>query len=113
MGLTSAFLGILGLVPTMELPLETYTAMETACGGLTRAVSIAAAAYVLPRFGNGGAQPSGRQHSGGQEEAVAHQVAHVAEQSAAEGPGVEAVVTAEQGLEGADNLPNGQVAVAR
>jgi MFS family permease len=166
MALTSAFLGFLGLVPTVELLFVAYTAMGTACGvlnacfgaiailripdsgrgqamaiigGLTRAVSIAAlalggllgallpvrlsflvtgaggilvalavAAYVLPRFGN-----EGRQHSGGQQKAVADQVPHVAEQSAAEGPGVEAVVPAEQGLEGADNLPDGQVAVAR
>lgn len=85
--------------------------LVTGAGGFL--VALAVAAYVLPRFGSGGRQPSSGQHSGGQQEAVPDQVPNVAEQSAAEGPGVEAVVPAEQGLEGADNLPDGQVAVAR
>lgn len=171
MALTSAFLGVMALVPTVELLFVAYTAMGTACGvlnacfgaiailripdsgrgqamaiigGLTRAVSIAAlalggllgallpvrlsflvtgaggvlvalavAAYVLPRFGNEGARPSRRQHSGRQQEAVADQVPHVAEQPAAERPGVETVVAAQERLEGADDLPDGQIAVAR
>ncbi len=178
MVLTSAFLGIMALVPTVELLFVAYTAMGAACGvlnacfgaiailripesgrgqamaiigGLTRAVSIAAlalggllgallpvrlsflatgaggvlvalavAAYVLPRFGTEGAvpalhsggQPAG-QRSGGQQETVADQVADLAEQPAAEGSGIEPLIAAQERLEGSDDLPDGQIAVAR
>ena len=212
MALTSAFLGIMALVPSVELLFVAYTAMGAACGvlnacfgaiailripesgrgqamailgGLTRAVSIGAlalggllgallpirvsflvtgwwvvvalavAAYVLPRFGSEGAagpaatpgrrrtpprqpavqfrQPAvqnsaagpgqaapaapaasaGGGASGGQQEAVPDQVPHLGEQSAVEGPAVEVLAPAQQRLQGADDLPDGQVAVAR
>lgn len=177
MTLTSAFLAMMALVPTVELLFVAYTAMGAACGvlnacfgaiailripesgrgqamaiigGLTRAVSIAAlalgglmgalvpvrlsflitgtagvlvalaaAAYVLPRFGQEGAVPgterpvSGVPASGGQEETVADQVPHFGEEAAAEGLGVEAFVAAQERFEGADDLPGGEVAVAR
>lgn len=172
MALTSAFLGMMALVPSVELLFVAYTAMGTACGvlnacfgaiailripesgrgqamaiigGMTRAVSIAAlalggllgallpirisfllagvcgvlvalacAAYVLPRFGSEGAAgltvpPA----SGGQQEAVAHQVPHLGEEPGTESPGVPAFAAAQQRLEGTDDLPGGQVAVAR
>jgi MFS family permease len=192
MVLTSAFLGLMALVPTVEMLFVAYTAMGVACGvlnacfgaiailripesgrgqamaiigGLTRAVSIAAlalgallgallpvrlsflitgaggvlvalavAAYVLPRFGTEGAAgqvlaagraagraPSrapgargpGGQSSGRQQEAVADQIRHLGEEAAPESLGVEPLVAAQQRLEGADDLPDGQVAVAR
>ena len=179
MTLTSAFLGIMGMVPNVGLLFVAYTAMGTACGvlnacfgaiailripeggrgqamaivgGMTRAVSIAAlalggllgavmpvrvsflltgatgvlvalalAAYVLPRFGREDsgvtvAAGSGRRRrrlSGGQEEAVADQVFDVSEEPGAELCAVKTLVAAQQRLEGADDLPDGQVAVAR
>jgi MFS family permease len=186
MALTSAFLGIMAMVPSVGLLFVAYTAMGAACGvlnacfgaiailripesgrgqamaiigGMTRAVSIGALAlggllgallpirvsflvagvggvlvalavtvYVLPRYGSDGtavpadddgdtaaapaasAPPAG---SGGQQEAVADQVAHLGEETAAEGLPVPALSPAQQRLEGADDLPGGQVAVAR
>ena len=184
MALTSAFLGIMALVPSVELLFVAYTAMGAACGvlnacfgaiailripeggrgqamailgGLTRAVSIGAlalggllgalfpirlsflvtgvggvlvalavTAYVLPRFGGEGATgpavpaaqapapgPVPPAASGGEQEAVADQVPHLGEEPAAEGPAVPVLASTQQRLEGADDLPNGQVAVAR
>ena len=173
MTLTSAFLGIMGMVPSVELLFVAYTAMGTACGvlnacfgaiailripergrgqamaivgGLTRAVSIAAlalggllgavmpvrvsflltgaagvlvalavAAYVLPRFGreDSGGIVSTAAGSGRQQEAVEDQVFHVGQEPSAEPRAVEPLVAAQQRLEGADDLPDGQVAVAR
>jgi MFS family permease len=178
MALTSAFLGLMALVPTVELLFVAYTALGLACGvlnacfgaiailripesgrgqamaiigGLTRAVSIAALAlgallgavlpvrlsflltgaagvfvalavmaHVLPRFGQetaavpaAGTGATGGQPSGGQQKAVADQVPHVGEETAAEGLGVEPLVTAQQRLEGANDLTDGQVPVAR
>ena len=210
MALTSAFLGIMALVPSVELLFVAYTAMGAACGvlnacfgaiailripesgrgqamailgGLTRAVSIGAlalggllgallpirmsflatgaagvlvalavAAYVLPRFGSegaagpaadagpeaeagpaadtapsaGGAVPAagpaaaaapaasaGGGASGRQQEAVADQVRHLGEETGAEGLAVPVLAPAQQRLQGADDLPDGQVAVAR
>ena len=184
MALTSAFLGIMSLVPGLEQLLVAYTAMGAACGalnacfgaiaimripeggrgqamaiigGMTRAVSIGALAlggllgallpirmsflvaglggvlaalavtvYVLPRYGSEGA--TGRTGpaahapapgsvppaaSGREQEAVADQVPHLGEEPAAEGPAVPVLASTQQRLEGADDLPNGQVAVAR
>ncbi len=183
MTLTSAFLGIMGLVPTVGLLFVAYTAMGAACGalnacfgaiailripehgrgqamaiigGMTRAVSIAAlaiggllgallpirlsflatgaggvlvalavAAYVLPRFGREGAplpvpsQPPAPSAvpapsaSGGEQESVTHQVTHLVEEPLAKGPGVVSLVAAQQGVKGADDLPDGELAVAR
>ncbi len=174
MAVTSAFLGIMALVPSVELLLVAYTAMGAACGmlnacfgaiailripesgrgqamailgGLTRAVAIGAlalggllgallpvrmtfliagtggvlaalalAAYVLPRFGNEGAadvRASDGEASDREQEAVADQVRHLREEPAAESLGVEPFVAAQQRLEGADDLPDGQVTVAR
>ena len=173
MALTSAFLGIMSLVPNMELLFVAYTAMGAACGvlnacfgaiaimripesgrgqamaiigGMTRAVTVGAlalggllgatlpirvsflaagvggvlaalavTAYVLPRYGSEGAAAAlgGSAASGGQQEAVADQVPHLGEEPGAEGPGVPVLAPAQQRLEGADDLPDGQVAVAR
>jgi len=187
MALTSAFLGIMALVPTVELLFVAYTAMGAACGvlnacfgaiailripesgrgqamaiigGMTRAVSIGAlalggllgallpirvsflvaglggvlvalavTAYVLPRYGSdGAAEPAAGVDggaataaagaaalavSGGQQEAVADQVSHLGEQAGAEGLAVPVLAPAQQRLQGADDLPDGQVAVAR
>ena len=183
MALTSAFLGIMALVPSVELLFVAYTAMGAACGvlnacfgaiailripesgrgqamaiigGMTRAVSIGALAlggllgallpirmsflvagvagvlvalavtvYVLPRHGSDGAAvPAGGgataaagsaplATSGGQQEAVADQVAHLAEEAGAEGFPVPVLAPAQERLEGADDLTDGQVAVAR
>ena len=180
MVLTSAFLGVMALVPTVELLFVAYTAMGTACGalnacfgaiailripesgrgqamaiigGMTRAVSIAAlaiggllgallpirlsflitgaggvlvalavTAYVLPRFGREdaaapasvpSAAPAAVPVSGGEQEAVAHQIGHLVEEPPAERPAVVALVPAQQGLQGADDLPDGELAVAR
>jgi MFS family permease len=179
MALTSAFLGVMSLVPNMEVLFVAYTAMGASCGmlnacfgaiaimripesgrgqamaiigGLTRAVAIGAlalggllgallpirmsflvagaggvlaalavTAYVLPRYGSedaagpsvpaAGTAPAAA--SGGQQEAVADQVSHVGEEAGAETPGVPAVAPAQQRLKGADDLPDGEVAVAR
>ncbi len=177
MALASAFLGIMALVPGVELLFVAYTAMGAACGvlnacfgaiailripeggrgqamailgGLTRAVSIGAlalggllgallpirlsflitgvggvlvalavTAYVLPRFGGEGATgpavPGALAPAvlGREQEAVADQVPHLREEPAAEGPAVPVLASTQQRLEGADDLPNGQVAVAR
>lgn len=197
MALTSAFLGIMSLVPNMELLFVAYTAMGASCGvlnacfgaiaimripergrgqamaiigGMTRAVSIGAlalggllgallpirvsflvagvggvlaalavTAYVLPRYGSeGAASPTvpasgaafaagsaapatlgataasgAAATSGGQQEAVADQVPHLGEQTGAESRPVPVLAPAQQGLEGTDDLPDGQVAVAR
>lgn len=179
MALTSAFLGIMSLVPNMEVLFVAYTAMGASCGmlnacfgaiaimripesgrgqamaiigGLTRAVAIGAlalggllgallpirvsflvagaggvlaalavTAYVLPRYGSEGAAGSSAPAagtapaaaSGGQQEAVADQVPHVGEKAGAEASRVPAVAPAQQRLKGSDDLPDGEVAVAR
>ncbi|MET4137275.1 MFS family permease [Pseudarthrobacter sp. PvP090] len=200
MALTSAFLGIMSLVPNMELLFVAYTAMGASCGvlnacfgaiaimripesgrgqamaiigGMTRAVSIGAlalggllgallpirvsflvagvggvlaalavTAYVLPRYGREGtagpalpaaalpaaafpaaagsaagaaaaAALGGPAASGGQQETVADQVPDLGEEAGAEGPGVPVLAAAQERFEGADDLPDGQVAVAR
>lgn len=179
MALTSAFLGIMSLVPNMELLFIAYTAMGASCGmlnacfgaiaimripesgrgqamaiigGMTRAVAIGAlalggllgallpirvsflvagvggvlaalavTAYVLPRYGSEGAASPAvpaagtapAVASGGQQEAVADQVPHLGEDAGAEGPGVPVLAPAQERLKGADDLPDGQVAVAR
>jgi predicted MFS family arabinose efflux permease len=179
MALTSAFLGVMSLVPNMEVLFVAYTAMGASCGmlnacfgaiaimripesgrgqamaiigGLTRAVAIGAlalggllgallpirvsflvagaggvlaalavTAYVLPRYGSedaagpsvpaAGTAPAAA--SGGPLEAVEDQVSHVGEEAGAEGPGVPVLAPAQERLKGADDLPDGQVAVAR
>lgn len=182
MALTSAFLAVMGLVPTVGLLFAAYAAMGTACGalnacfgaiailripesgrgqamaiigGMTRAVSIAAlaiggllgallpvrlsflitgaggvlvalavAAYVLPRFGRAGAAPVAvpaplpapvppSSASGGEQEAVAHQVGHLVEEPLPERRAVVSLVAAQQGVKGTDDLPDGELAVAR
>jgi MFS family permease len=97
-------------------------------GAVGALVALALTAYVLPRFGQedsgvgatatparaGGAAASGAAAvSGGQQESVAHQVLHVGEETGAEFRAVKALIAAQQRLEGADDLPDGQVAVAR
>lgn len=98
------------------------------------AVALALAAYVLPRFGGKGAAPgalpdgaaggapsgaapgaapSGLEPLQGKQETVADQVRHFGEQARPEGIAVESLVAAQQGLKGADDLPGGEVAVAR
>jgi hypothetical protein len=84
-------------------------------GAASVLVALALAAYVLPRFGreDTGAGAAAALGSGGQQEAVADQVPHFGQQAGAELGAVEPLVAAQQGLEGADDLPDGQVAVAR
>ncbi len=89
-------------------------------------VALALTAYVLPRFGredSGDASAAdaaakvaagaATAASGGQQESVANKVLHVGEESGAELGAVKALVAAQERLEGADDLPDGQVAVAR
>ena len=88
-------------------------------------VALAVTIYVLPRHGSDGAAvPAGGAPtaaagsaplagSGGQQEAVADQVAHLGEETGAEGLPVPVLTTTQERLEGADDLPDGQVAVAR
>ena len=171
MVLTSAFLAVMALVPTVALLFVAYTAMGTACGalnacfgaiailripedgrgqavaiigGMTRAVSIAAlaiggllgallpvrlsflctglggvlvalavTAYVLPRFGRDGAPSPVSPVSGREQEAVPHEVADVIEKPLAERPAVVALKPAQQSVQGPDDLPDGELAVAR
>ncbi|SFT49523.1 Predicted arabinose efflux permease, MFS family [Arthrobacter sp. ov118] len=84
-------------------------------GAASVLVALALAAYVLPRFGreDTGAGAAAALGSGGQQEAVADQVPHFGQQAGAELGAVKPLVAAQQGLEGADDLPDGQVAVAR
>jgi MFS family permease len=104
-------------------------------GAVGALVALALTAYVLPRFGredssvtaegpDGAAKPvaapaagaaaaAGAVVSGGQQEAVAYQVSHLVEQTGAELRTVKPLVAAQQRLEGADDLPDGEVAVAR
>lgn len=81
------------------------------------AVALTLAAYVLPRFGRKGAAPyaapSGLEPLRGKQESVTDQVRHFGEQARPEGVAVESLVPAQQGLQGADDLPGGEVAVAR
>jgi MFS family permease len=117
--------GLLGAV----VPVRVSFVFTGAAGAL---VALALTAYVLPRFGRedagvpaeGAAPPvaapaagvlaaAGTVGSGGQQEAVAHQVAHLVEQTGAERRSLEPLVAAQQRLEGADDLPDGEVAVAR
>lgn len=102
--------GLLGAL----LPIRVSFLVAGAAGVVA---ALAVAAYVLPRYGGGGAGPAaapGRQHeSGRQQEPVADQIAHLGEEPAAEGPAVPVRTPAQQRLEGADDLPDGQVAVTR
>ena len=188
MALTSAFLGIMALVPSVELLFVAYTAMGAACGvlnacfgaiailripesgrgqamaiigGMTRAVSIGAlalggllgallpvrvsflvtgaagvlvalavTAYVLPRSAGRIRRPTPaatarrpRRHAGRGAAARCRQAGSrkpsrtrfptSSSRPARNLRAVKPVVAAQQRLEGADDLPDGQVAVAR
>jgi MFS family permease len=84
-------------------------------GAASVLVALALTAYVLPRFGreDPGAGAAAALGSAGQQEAVADQVPHFGQQAGAELGAVKPLVAAQQRLEGADDLPDGQVAVAR
>ena len=82
-------------------------------GAASVLVALALTAYVLPRFGREDAGAAAALGSGGQQEAVADQVPHFGQQAGAELGAVKPLVAAQQRLEGADDLPDGQVAVAR
>lgn len=115
--------GLLGALLPVRLSF-----LITGVGGVL--VALGVAAYVLPRFGREGAAavpdamaasapaagPAPRPApsvSGGEQEAVAHQVADLVQESPAERPGVVALVAAQQGVKGSDDLPDGELAVAR
>ena len=97
--------GLLGAL----LPIRASFLAAGAAGVLA---ALAVAAYVLPRYGSEGG-PGPLAASGREQEAVADQVAHLGEEPAAEGLGVPVLAPAEQRLEGADDLPDGEVAVTR
>jgi MFS family permease len=106
-------------------------------GAVAVLVTLALTAYVLPRFGREdgrgiAAAPAGTAAgagtagvrvpgtvaaapavSGRQQEAVANQVTDFGQEAGAELRAVKPLIAAQQGLEGADDLPDGQVAVAR
>jgi predicted MFS family arabinose efflux permease len=65
--------------------------------------------------GSAGAGPAGGSAggSGGQQESVADQIAHFGQKAGAERPAVEPVASAQKRFKGADDLPGGQIAVAR
>jgi MFS family permease len=93
-------------------------AEEPAPDGLGDAGPAAAgSATAADRPGNAGqasaAGGSAAAGSGGQQESVADQVPHLGEESLPEHPAVEPVASTQQRLKGADDLPDGQVAVAR
>ncbi len=113
------------------VPVRFSFVLTGAAGAL---VALALTAYVLPRFGredtfsraeDAGVSPAAEAAmtvagagaagsvSDGQQEAVANQVPHFLEEAGAELGTVKPLVTAQQRLEGADDLPDGQVAVAR
>ncbi len=119
--------GFLGAV----VPVRFSFVLTGAAGAL---VALALTAYVLPRFGredtfsraeDAGVSPAAEAAmtvpgagaassvSDGQQETVANQVPHFLEEAGAELGTVKPLVTAQQGLEGADDLPDGQIAVAR
>ena len=117
--------GLLGAL----LPIRVSFLVAGAAGVVA---ALAVAAYVLPRYGSGdaagpvvpaaGAAPkhplavsasTAGAASVGQQEAVADQVSHFGKEPAAEGLAVPFLAPAQQRLEGADDLPDGQVAVAR
>jgi MFS family permease len=103
--------GFLGAV----VPVRFSFVLTGAVGAL---VALALTAYVLPRFGreDAGVSPAAGAAgtvSGGQQEAVPDQVPHFLEEAGAELGTVKPLVAAQQRLEGADDLPDGQVAVAR
>ncbi|MDR7082615.1 MFS family permease [Arthrobacter ginsengisoli] len=96
--------GLLGAL----LPIR-MSFLVAGAGGVVAALALAA--YVLPRFGSeGAARPAA---SGGQQEAVPDQVSHLGEEPAAEGSAVPVLAPAQQRLEGSDDLPDGQVTIAR
>jgi predicted MFS family arabinose efflux permease len=101
-------------------------------GGTGAVVSLAIAITVLWRFHSADLASAGQEAagpeaaapaaaaaasaaagSGGQQESVADQVPHLGEESLPEHPAVEPVASTQQRLKGADDLPDGQVAVAR
>ena len=119
--------GLLGAV----VPVRVSFLLTGAVGVL---VALALAAYVLPRFGREdsgtAAAPAAAADwpaaaglalgpatapavSGGQQEAVANQVPDFGEETGPEFRTVKPLVAAQQRLEGADDLPDGEVAVAR
>jgi MFS family permease len=117
--------GLLGVL----VPVRASFIFTGAAGAL---VALALTAYVLPRFGredsasgsgSGSGDPAaaeaalpagaGATVSGRQQEAVANQVPDFLEQASAELRAVKPLVAAQQRLEGADDLPDGQIAVAR
>jgi MFS family permease len=109
--------GLLGALLPVRLSF-----LITGVGGVL--VALAVAAYVLPRFGRDGAAPvpaspvpassvPASSVSDGEQETVAHQVADVGEEPLAERPAVVSLVPAQQGVKGADDLPDGELAVAR
>lgn len=127
--------GLLGAL----VPVRVSFLLTGAVGAL---VALALTAYVLPRFGGEdsgvsaeaaagaagaptaaprtaaapaaqAAGAGGRAASGGQQEAVANQVPDFGEEAGPEFRTVKPLVAAQQRLEGADDLPDGEVAVAR
>jgi MFS family permease len=107
--------GLLGALLPVRLSF-----LITGAGGVL--VALAVAAYVLPRFGREGAVPLAvpvpvavppSSVSGGEQEAVAHQVGHLVEEPLPERRAVISLVAAQQGVKGADDLPDGELAVAR
>jgi predicted MFS family arabinose efflux permease len=82
-------------------------------GGIGAAVSLAIAITVLRRFGSQDPPPAGPPVSGGQEEPVPDQVPDFGEEPVPERYAVEPVTSAKQRFKGPDDLPDGQVAVAR
>ena len=97
--------GLLGAL----LPIRVSFLVAGAAGVVA---ALAVAAYVLPRYGGeGAAGPLAA--SGREQEAVPDQVAHLGEEPAAEGLAIPVPAPAEQRLEGADDLPDGEVAVTR
>ena len=119
--------GLLGAV----VPVRVSFLLTGAVGVL---VALALSAYVLPRFGRedtgtgavaaaaavpvavaaaGADATAGTAVSGGQQEADANQVPDFGEETGPEFRSVKPLIAAQQRLEGADDLPGGQVAVAR
>lgn len=96
--------GLLGALLPVRLSF-----LATGLGGV--AVALAVAVYVLRRFGRDGVAPPAA--SGREQKSVADQVGDVVEKSLAERPAVVALIPAQQDIEGPDDLPDGELAVAR
>lgn len=106
--------GFLGAV----LPVRT-SFLVTGTGGVLVALAVAAAVLRrsgLPRPGRSGAASPApvppASASGGEQETVPDEVSYVVEQAAAERRAVVTLIPAEQGVEGPDDLPDGEFAVA-